>query len=278
MRNLAYTPARALRRPEAFQPVDIPTVTTFSLHDDNIGWVPQLVTHSLHQIRLAMQKVGWDGYSTRYWMISDHDPCLAYLAAASWDAQAEPIAVYEDHVRSVCGPDAVAPMLEAFALLEEVTVDLEIHGMGFAFPVPKTSTRHFTHEPDDHSMTEAMVDSTRQRYQRAARAVARAGEGDTDAARRYLRYWHQRFLFGEQYMAYVLTMRAAAVSRVGGDKVKAIEQLTQAEQQARTAIQILADISRNRCDMGAVAVMMQYCVHDVADVRKLYERDELVID
>ena len=150
--------------------------------------------------------------------------------------------------------------------------------MGFAFPVPQTATRNFTNEPGENSTPDDMVESFRQRYERAARTAARAGVGDTDAARRYLRYWQQRFVFGEQYMAFVLTMRAAAVNRVNGDRAKALEQLVEAEQQAREAIETFADIARNRCDIGAVAVMAQYTVRDVAEMRGLYERDELVIE
>ena len=270
MRSLAYTPARALRRPEAFQPADITTVTTFSLHDDNIGWVPQLCTGSLHDIRVAMQKVGWDGFSTRYWMTGDHDPCLAYLAAASWDADARPATVYADHVGAICGPAAVAPMLEAFALLEAVTIDLEIHGMGFTFPVPATATRHFTTDPGEHPMGDDVVESVRERYERGAAAVRRAGPGETEAARRYLTYWRERFVFGAQYMAFVQTMRAGAASRVADDRAAALGHLDRAEEQARAAIETFAGVARDRCDMGAVAVMAQYAVRDVAALRARY--------
>jgi hypothetical protein len=270
-RALAYTPARALLRPEAFVPTDLPTVTTFSLHDDNIGTIPQLCTNSLHGIRVAMQKVGWDGFTTRYWMISDHDPCLAYLAKATWDADATPQQAYEDQVRAVCGEAAIEPMLNALALLEEVTVDLEIHGMGFAFVVPETGTRQFTQKPGKDTLKDDMLESIRDRYTRAAGMVKQAGLGDNDAAKRYLRYWHDRLVFGAQYMTFAQMMRSAAVDRENNEKEQAVEKLAQAEQLARQAIQTMAGVSRNRCDRGAVALMAQYLVRDVAQLRQNFE-------
>ena len=59
-----------------------------------------------------LRKAGLSGFCTRQWMISDHDPAVAYLSKAAWDPGATPEAVYADQVRAVCGQAAVGPMLE----------------------------------------------------------------------------------------------------------------------------------------------------------------------
>ena len=147
MQQLAYTPSRALRDPEVIQPTQMPTFAVFSLHDDNIGVIPQLTTSALSKILQRMVETGWSGFTTRYWQIGDHDPCIAYLSKASWDPATEPEEVYRDQVGAVMGEEAVVSMLDAFAELEALTVALEDHAMGLAFPVPGMGTKHFSASP-----------------------------------------------------------------------------------------------------------------------------------
>ena len=90
---------------------------------------------------------GWAGFGTRYWLISDHDPCIAYLARATWDTAATADAVYRDQIASVCGEAAMLDMLELFSELERITITLEEHGLGLTFPVPGMIMKHWTPEP-----------------------------------------------------------------------------------------------------------------------------------
>lgn len=134
-----YSPARARKRRQVLGDIparQIPSALITSLHDDNIGVIPQLMTGSLHELILDIRRHGWAGYSMRYWQISDHDACVTYLAKAAWDEQATPESVYRDQVRAACGEEAVEDMLRMCRELEATTVALEWHGLGLAFPVP----------------------------------------------------------------------------------------------------------------------------------------------
>ena len=76
-----------------------------------MGLLPQLNTGSLAKLVGHMREHGWVGFVTRYWMISDHDPCLAFLSRAAWHDDATPEGVYRDQISAVCCVQAVPDML-----------------------------------------------------------------------------------------------------------------------------------------------------------------------
>src|SRR5262245_46471997 len=126
-----YTASRIVRRRDVLKNIrnrEVPSTLIYTLHDDNVGVLPQLATGSLHELTKDLRRHGWAGFSTRYWLIGDHDPCVAYLAKGAWDEKPTPEAVYRDQVQAVCGPDCVKDMLTVFREVEEVTVALEWHG------------------------------------------------------------------------------------------------------------------------------------------------------
>ena len=43
----------------------------------------------------------------------------------------------------MCGPEAVAPALKALARIEQITLNLDQHGLGFGFPIPTMMTKHY---------------------------------------------------------------------------------------------------------------------------------------
>src|SRR5262249_1630008 len=134
-----YTASRVLKRREVLEKIanrEIPSVLIFTLHDDNVGLLPQLVTGSFYELAGDMRRHGWAGYSTRYWLIGDHDPVAAYLSRASWDPAATPQAVYRDQVLAACGPRAVDGMLAVFREVEATTVNLELNASSLTFPAP----------------------------------------------------------------------------------------------------------------------------------------------
>jgi hypothetical protein len=207
LQNLAYTPARALRRREAIRPSDARVVTVFSLHDDNVGVLPQLTTGSLHEILQCMKQAGWCGFATRYWLVADHDPAMVHLTRACWDEHVKPQDSYRLLVERLCGPAAVAPMLEAFEELEAVTVALEEHGMGLTFPVPEMGTKLFQAGPMPDELR-----ADREAYRRAGDCVRRVATPDHPAGQRFVRYWLGRFEFAVQYYDFIESMRAAGTA------------------------------------------------------------------
>ena len=112
-----YTASRIVQRRDVLKNVsssDIPCSLIYTLHDDNVGVLPQLATGSLHQLKKDLRQYGWSGFSTRYWLVSDHNPCIAYLARASWSESVTPDTVYRDQIQVVCAVDCVEDMVKHF--------------------------------------------------------------------------------------------------------------------------------------------------------------------
>ena len=271
-----YTASRVVRRREALRNVpaqEILSSLIFTLHDDNVGLLPQLATGSLHELTCDLRKYGWSGFSTRYWLISDHEPCIAYLSKAAWDANATPKEVYADQIRVVCGEAAVEQMLEAFCELEEATVALEEHGLGLTFPVPGMMMKHWT--PGSFS---SQLAEDRESYRRALSVVRRASEFSRPEGKAYIDYWIGRLKFGIGYLDTIEAVRKAATAEQAakeakeqGDNVianrneairaqlaEAIEQAQIALKTARQAIEAFAQVAKNQSDRGAIATMAEY--------------------
>ena len=267
---LDYTPTRVLRRRDVLATVpepEIPTILALTLQDDGVGVPPQLTTGSLHQLVIAMREHGLTGFCTRQWMISDLDPCVAYLAKAAWDPATTPESAYRDHVQAVYGEAAVEPMLEAFGEIEEVTKAIEDHGLGIGFPVPNMIMRHWSPGSLDPELVE-----DRKGYQRALAAVRRVPEPSAETSRAYVRYWIGRLEFGIGFFDTIEAIKLAATAEQaakdakeqGDDKEiretsdKALELANQAAAIAFQAIEHLAQVAQNRSDLGAIATMAEY--------------------
>ena len=64
-----YTASRIVKRREVLE--NIPSQEhacslIYTLHDDNVGLLPQLATGSLHELTKELIRHGWAGFSTRY--------------------------------------------------------------------------------------------------------------------------------------------------------------------------------------------------------------------
>jgi hypothetical protein len=267
---LDYTPTRVLRRRDVLATVpepEIPTILALTLQDDGVGVPPQLTTGSLHQLVTAMREYGLTGFCTRQWMISDLDPCVAYLARAAWDAATTPESTYRDQVRTLCGAPAVEPMLEAFREIETVTMAIEDHGLGIGFPVPNMIIRHWSPGPLSPELA-----GDRECYRRALAAVRKVPEPVTEAGRAYIRYWVGRLEFGIGFFDTIEACKRAGTAEQAatdanqrGDKEefrrKSAETAELAHQAVTTAfhaIDTLAQVAKNRSDLGAVATLAEY--------------------
>lgn len=267
---LDYTPERIVARPEAFQGVRNQRVRhtlIFTLHDDNVGVLPQLNTDSLAKLVGHMRQHGWAGFMTRYWMISDHDPCLAYLSRASWHDDVTLEDVYRDQIATVCGGAAVPDMLTLFAELQEVTRHLNGHGLGLTFPVPSMITKHFS----PGSLSKDLVQD-REGYRRALAAANMAREKSSDRGRPYVQYWIGRLKFGIGYIDCIEATKQLANAKsqleLAQEKANEAEVADRhrdvaacAEKALQTSVDMLnwlASVARNQSDRGAIAVMGEY--------------------
>jgi hypothetical protein len=267
---LAYTPARVVKRREAIGHMDtseIPAALTYTLHDDNVGTLPALATGSLHELTKDLRRHGWAGFSTRYWLIGDHDPCVAYIAKAAWDEKTTPETIYRDQITATCGPAAVKDMLTMFRELEETSIELEWHGLGLAFPVPGMMMKHWRPGP----MPEVCV-KARAGYHRALDAARRAREKTPEERRDYVDYWIGRFEYGIYYLDAIEALRRAATSEKAGQKSDAIRHTKDAVAKARAAIEAYARVARDQSDYGAIATLNEYVYRPLkAKLAKLEE-------
>ena len=265
MNFVDYTASRILRRREVLKHIpsrDVPCTLIYTLHDDNLGVLPQLTTGSLHELTKDLRRYGWAGFSTRYWLIGDHDPCVAYLSKAAWDANARPEAVYRDQIRVVCGAACVGDMLTVLRKVEATTVGLEWHGLGLTFPVPGMMMKHWT----PRSMPAELIEDRRS-YERALAAARRAqakvhiqphSSSEVASSSSYVDYWVGRLEFGIGYLDTIEAVRRAATAE---DDEKLSEALMLAETAlatARRSLESYARVARDQSDRGAIAVMSEY--------------------
>ncbi len=255
MNFLDYTPARAVKRREALAGIparDIPCTLITSLHDDNMGLTPQLMAGSLHELVSDISKQDWAGVSTRYWLIGDHDPTVAYLARAAWDPSATPTSVLTDQVRAACGQWAVQDMLTVFHEVESATDAIDFGDLGFGFPVPGMMTTHCIPGPIPEYMGKA-----REAYRRALTAAESARAKSSAGGRSYADYWIGRLRFGIGYIDTIEIMRKAAAAEQAKDWREASRLADLGLQTGKQALQSYADVARDRSDIGAIAILNQ---------------------
>ena len=251
-----YTASRIVKRREVLKNVpsqEHACSLIYTLHDDNVGLLPQLATGSLHELTRDLIRHGWAGFSTRYWLIADHDPCVAYLSKAAWEKGVTHENVYRDQIRAVCGEACIEDMLTTFRAVEATTIALEDHGLGLTFPVPGMLTKHWTPQP----MSDELV-ADRQGYQRALDAAYRAREKARPSGHSYIDYWIGRLKFGIDYLDMIAAVRHAAIAEANGNLVDTIQNAEAALATAREALEAYADVVRDQSDRGAIAVMNEY--------------------
>jgi hypothetical protein len=258
-----YTPARILKRRAVLGQIparDLPTSLIYTLHDDNVGLVPQLATGSLHEITQDIRRHGWSGFSTRYWLIGDHDPCVAYLSRAAWDSGVTPDSVYRDQIRAVCGADCLDDMLAVLREVEAATVALEWHGLGFTFPVAGMIMKHWVPEPLPPELARV-----RDHYDRALTAARRAREKSSPRGRGWVAYWIGRLEFGIGYFDAVQATRRAARAEKDGQVKEACQRAEAALQHVRQSLEAYARVAADQSDRGAIATMAEYVYRPLKD-------------
>jgi hypothetical protein len=263
LNSVDYTASRILRRREVLKDLparDIPSTLIYTLHDDNVGVLPQLATGSLHELTRDLRRHGWAGFSTRYWLIGDHDPCVAYLARAAWDPSATPEAVYRDQVRAVCGEAGVEDMLAVFREVEAATVALEDHGLGLTFPVPNMLLHHWRADPFPPALAE-----DRRTYRRALDAARRALAKAAPAGRPYVDYWVGRLEFGIGYLDTIEELHRAARAEADKDLAEAARLAGSALATFRRALEAYARVARDQSDRGTLATLAELAYRPLRD-------------
>lgn len=260
-----YTASRVLARRDLLRQVpsqDVPVSLILTLADDNVGVLPQLATGSFHQLLGDLRDSGWAGFYTRYWTVGEQDPAIHYLARASWDASLTPTEAYTDQVESVCGPASVEPALKMFALLEQITLNLDQHGLGFGFPVPGMMTKHYS----SGGLSEA-IKLDHELYRDALALALEAERQSRPAGRDYLGYFVGRLEFAVSYLNAAAAFGATSVAEKANQPDVARRYAEDAYTAVRAALQVYADVAKDHGDLGAVALMNEYCYRPIRDKR-----------
>ena len=287
-----YTASRIVARKAVLESLpgrDVPASLIFTLHDDNVGLLPQLTTGSFAKLLDVMIPAGWSGFSTRYWLIGDHNLSVGYIAHAAWTPSLTSEAFYTQQISAVCGEAAVPDMLEAMKTLEAVTISLEASGLGLTFPVPGMIMKFWRPGMMSGYLIEARkqylgaLDRVR-RADRARRGTAGqpGSRARSAAADEYIAYWMGRFAFGAGYIDTIEATHRAAMAEGAASEAKKsgktdehaaklAEAAKLADRAAQTAYQMIdayAHVVRDQSDRGAIATLAEYVWRPLRDKAK----------
>jgi hypothetical protein len=260
-----YTASRQLKQRDLLRqkpPEGFPANLIFTLADDNVGVLPQLATGSLHEIMGELRASGWSGFYTRYWTVGDLMPTIHYLAKASWDANVTPESAYRDLVTHIAGPDSVAPTLKALATIEAITIGLDQYGLGFGFPVPSMMTKHY-----DAGGLSDDIKADHGRYREALADLRAAREKSAAPGRGFLDYLIGRLVFAVRYLDAAEAFGATSRAEKAGNPEEAAQHVEEAHTAIREALQAWANVAEDHGDLGAVALMNEYCYRPIRDKR-----------
>ena len=237
---------------------EVPCRMIFTLADDNVGLLPQLSTIPLDKIAARMRESGWEGFTTRHWLIGDLDPTVQYLAHSSWDASISPSAAFADLAATVCSSQGTQPLIEAWHLIESVGAGFSKYGIGYGFPTVRMMTKHWE-GPEVNPivgdcLSEAIL-ADRNRYARALELAREASSHARPAGKQFVEYLIGRLVFGVRYIDTTEAVLNAGVAERAGQRETAIAELHTAMAKIREAIQAYADVAADNSDRGAIAIL-----------------------
>ena len=242
-----------------------------TLADDNVGVLPQSTLQSIGELVDDLRKLGWDGFSTRYWVPAELDPTVHYLSRAAWDAKVTPRAAHDDLWVTTTGNKSASDRLwVGWQALEKATNIIDKNNIGFTFPVKNMMMKHY--RPD---AVPAWWKEAGDHYTQSMIELYRAHGAIDPRSRKLLFYYAKRGEFPLEYLATVQAVREAALAKKAGDNAKAIEHLETAVESLYNAITTLSDIAQDQSDRGVIAVLNQHAYRPLlAEYEKLLEAEE----
>ena len=253
-----YTARRVATHREMLTPVPAKSVRSsliLTLADDNVGVLPQITTSSLHTLVGDLRKLGWDGFSTRYWITGDLNPAVHYLSRAAFDAKITPDAAYADLATPMCGEGVVERLTKGLNLIEQATTIIDENDIGFTFPVPGVVMKHYTAGTPPPDWWKQVRDL----YAGAMDEMYRSHDRSHVAGRPFLRYYAKRLEFAYEYMNAIEATRLAGLAKKDGNSEKQIEHLEKAVESMYNALNAYSEVARDSCDRGVIAVLNEYC-------------------
>jgi hypothetical protein len=232
----------------------MPSSLILTLADDNVGVLPQLATGDHHTLLADLRKYGWDGFSTRYWLIGDLDPSVYYLSRASFDASTTPASACDALITPMCGPGVSERFNLALEKIERATHLIDENDLGFAFPVPGMVMKHYaTSAPPPAWWGEA-----RELYTQAMVEVYRAHDRSLAPGRPLLFYYAKRLEFAVEYLTSIEALRQAAQAKAAGESEEVVSHLESAVEAMYNGTGALGEVARSNSDRGLIAVLNEY--------------------
>lgn len=232
-----------------------------TLADDNVGVLQQSTLNSIHNLVQVLRQHGWDGYSTRYWMLSELDPTLQYLSRATFDDSASPRSAFDELFVALTGKTSSAERLWiAFQHLEKATNMIDEHGLGLSFPVRGMLMRHYRPQPAPEWWSEV-----KDLYTQAMIEFFRSASNTHPRASDLLNYYAQRAVYVTEYISCLESLREAAIDKQAGDLEATAEKLEAATESLYNAIDRLSNVAHDQSDRGLIAVLTEFAYRPLID-------------
>jgi len=252
-----YTARRVASHPDILTEVPAKSIRSnliLTLADDNVGVLPQMTTTHLHALLGQLRKQGWEGFSTRYWIVGDLTPPTYYLSRASFDAQITPHKAYADLINAVSGEGVADRVIRGFDMIEQATDLIDQHDIGFTFPVPDVVMKHYAAtEP-----APAWWGEVKTLYAKAMDEMYRGNTRARQGTRPFTLYYAKRLEFAVHYLTSIDAVRTAGVAKSKGNKNEQIAQLEKATEAMYSALNAYGEVARDQSDRGVIAVLNEY--------------------
>lgn len=264
-----YTARRVVQNRERLANVPaakVPSSLILTLADDNVGVLSQSATRNIEALVGDLRKLGWDGFSTRYWMLAELDPTVHYLSRAAFDKNVTARSAHDDLFATISGKPAVADRLwRGFGHIEAATNLIDENDLGFAFPVAGMLMKHYRAEP-----VPAWWDEMTEHYTQAMIELYRSHDATHPRGRKTLFYYAKRSEYVLEYLGCVKALRESAIAGKAGDSDAALEKLEAAIESLYNAMDTLSDVARDPSDRGLIAVLAAHAYRPLlAEYEKL---------
>lgn len=231
----------------------IQPIINLTLDDDNIGILPQMTTSALQKVLALLRETKWQGVVTRERFPGDHDTERAYLARASWDANADPEKTALEELQAACGARCGEDLLTTMHSIDDATHVWERDDEHFAFPVPALMMKYWEAGPlPDY------LEVNRKNYERGWRAAQHAASVATAEGTSYAEFWSKRMEFSVKYIAAVQFERQAATAEAAHQPQQAVAFMNKTLASLRESLDAYAAVARTQSDRGAIAVAVEY--------------------
>ena len=145
-------------------------------------------------------------------------------------------------------------------MIEEITLGLDQHGLGFGFPVPGMMTKHY----NSGGLSQALK-KDHQQYRQTRKLMEAAHRLSRPAGHAYTKYFVDRIWFAERYLDAAEAFGATSVAEKSDDKAKARKQIDLAYHAIRDALEAYAGVAKDHGDLGSIALMNEYCYRPIRD-------------